>query len=199
MSLKRADRNAVLIATYQLGYSQTDVAQMFGLTRSRVNRLIKCAGIATHAQTARIHSKPSPKQIRILSRQSAEDNKRARFLAKWGYEPSYVASLADCPMHSEGHPLRKFIAQRRNARKRGVVWSLTFREWWEIWAASGFWQLRGRGDGYCMARFGDVGPYAVDNVEIITCAQNTRDSFISRPAAIRAKRPSGHVEAPHVA
>jgi hypothetical protein len=70
----------------------------------------------------------------------------------------------------------KFYYQRGDAAKRGILFLLTFEEWWEIWQKSGHWHERGSGLGqYVMARFGDIGPYAVGNVKIITNKQNTAE------------------------
>lgn len=66
-----------------------------------------------------------------------------------------------------------FFDQRVSARHRGIDWELTFKQWWKIWKDSGKWEQRGRGHGkYQMARFGDEGPYSVDNVRIITSDAN---------------------------
>lgn len=73
-------------------------------------------------------------------------------------------------------PLGKFIAQRNNARQRGIEWCLSLEEWWEIWEISGKFDVRGRGvDQYAMCRLHDEGPYAVGNVEIRTVASNARE------------------------
>jgi len=71
-----------------------------------------------------------------------------------------------------------FITQRSNAKKRGIAWELTFEQWLKIWQDSGHLHLRGTRSGhYCMARNNDTGPYAVDNVKIISAAQNRLDDF----------------------
>jgi hypothetical protein len=63
----------------------------------------------------------------------------------------------------------QFFSQRLAARNRGIGWELTFRQWWRIWKESGHWEQRGRNNGqYVMARYGDRGPYSVDNVKIVT-------------------------------
>lgn len=68
----------------------------------------------------------------------------------------------------------KFYRQQRgNAKLRGIEFLLTSEEWWEIWRGSGQFEKRGQlAHQYCMARFKDLGPYAVGNVEIITNRQN---------------------------
>lgn len=84
-------------------------------------------------------------------------------------------------------PLCRFKTQRNSAKQRGIAWEMTFAEWWAIWQESGKWDQRGRGYGYAMARIGDSGPYKIDNIEIITSAQNTADSYIVKPAAKRVE------------
>ena len=78
--------------------------------------------------------------------------------------------------------VRAFQSQRHDARRRGVSWEFSFEAWWACWEASGRWAHRGRGRGkYMMARHGDMGPYALHNVEIITHEQNSRDSRRNHP------------------
>jgi hypothetical protein len=69
-----------------------------------------------------------------------------------------------------------FASCKSDATRRGVEWRLTFDEWLSIWQASGHLHERGQGAGkYCMARHGDIGPYATDNVKIITHSENSRE------------------------
>ena len=66
-----------------------------------------------------------------------------------------------------------YSTQKSAAKIRGIAWLLTFEEWLEIWEQSGNLHLRGPKIGqYCMARYGDVGPYAVGNVRIILSSEN---------------------------
>jgi hypothetical protein len=68
---------------------------------------------------------------------------------------------------------RKYTTQKSNATRRGVEFLLSFEEWCKIWEDSGKYEQRGRGkDNYCMCRFGDIGPYSVDNVYIDTNSNN---------------------------
>ncbi len=68
-----------------------------------------------------------------------------------------------------------YNGHKSGAKRRGVPFLLTFEEWLYIWDKSRHWEDRGnRGGQYGMARFGDIGPYAVGNVEIITCNENMR-------------------------
>lgn len=79
-------------------------------------------------------------------------------------------------------PRDKFRAQRGKAKQRGIDWQLTFEEWLGIWEKSGKFELRGRQSGnYVMARFGDVGPYSVDNVFVEESGKNISDAYNYKP------------------
>jgi NUMOD3 motif-containing protein len=74
----------------------------------------------------------------------------------------------------------KFYNHRMSANERGIPFLLTFEQWWRIWQDSGHWEDRGRGrNQYCMARFGDKGPYAIGNVRIITVLENAGERKLS--------------------
>lgn len=75
----------------------------------------------------------------------------------------------------------KYNTQKKDAAQREIEFLLTFEEWLQIWLNSGKLPERGRGkDKYCMARFGDTGPYAVDNVRIITNTENQHEAHLGR-------------------
>ena len=70
-----------------------------------------------------------------------------------------------------------FKTHRSNARARNIKFEFTYDEWLKIWLASGHLHERGTRSGqYVMARIGDKGPYAADNVKIITHIENSREA-----------------------
>lgn len=73
-------------------------------------------------------------------------------------------------------PRGRYCLQKAGAKRRGIAWEFTFESWWAMWEASGKWTQRGNRPGqFCMGRFGDVGPYAVANCEIIEFKKNFLD------------------------
>jgi hypothetical protein len=77
---------------------------------------------------------------------------------------------------------RYFTDQKRSSKERGIEFLLTFDEWLKEWVDSGHLHERGRKKGqYCMARFGDTGPYAVGNVKIILHSDNVVEGQIGKP------------------
>ena len=76
---------------------------------------------------------------------------------------------------------RAYQAHKDNARRRGVVFILTFKEWMTIWRSSGKWEQRGRYKGqYVMARLRDQGSYAVGNVHVCTTEENLLERWRNR-------------------
>jgi hypothetical protein len=70
----------------------------------------------------------------------------------------------------------KYRYQRHRARQRGISWNLTFDEWYQWWQQTGHWEDRGITSGkYVMSRFGDLGPYSLDNIFCQTRDDNCRE------------------------
>jgi hypothetical protein len=73
-----------------------------------------------------------------------------------------------------------FWAHKQCAKRRDIKFKFTFEEWvtwWKYNLGPEWAQKRGRRpDQYCMARIGDIGPYAVWNVKCITNEENRREA-----------------------
>lgn len=79
--------------------------------------------------------------------------------------------------------------QRWAAKDRGIAFLLSWDQWLDVWIKSGRLCQRGRAKGqYCMARNGDMGPYSVDNVQIILHSENVRDWLTGRRLPLIVKR-----------
>lgn len=84
-----------------------------------------------------------------------------------------------CKDHQVTPHWKGFAQQRRDAKKRGIGFNLSFDEWHSVWSASGKINLRGRRKGqFVMSRFGDKGAYKIGNVEIKTCSENIIEGTI---------------------
>ena len=71
----------------------------------------------------------------------------------------------------------KFRYQRARARQRGIDWMLSFDQWYQWWQSTGHWEERGITSGkYVMSRFGDQGPYSLDNIFCQTRDDNCREA-----------------------
>lgn len=80
--------------------------------------------------------------------------------------------------YKAANPLKvAYWTQKDNARRRNIEFSLTFNDWVTWWGDD----INKRGTGpldICMARLGDTGPYALDNIKKLTMAENTREALL---------------------
>ena len=66
-------------------------------------------------------------------------------------------------------PRARYSMEEAKVKARGIPFTLTFEQWWDLWRASGKWSQRGRAAGqFWLSRHGDTGPYEIGNVAI-TC------------------------------
>jgi transposase len=170
---KEAEKQAAakikeMAAMRRAGATLHQIGLYFGASGESIRQTLLRAGVA-----------PAPHRVSktAIAKQQAQQAKAARIKKLWGLTvEQYEAIRQKYGPHSEpASPIRKFTEQRRNAHTRGVDWRISFAEWWAVWQASGKYEKRGRGTGYCMARFNDTGPYSADNVEIIPNRQNISD------------------------
>ena len=97
-------------------------------------------------------------------------------LKRQGKIPSGIESRV---WHHHRPHEKTYDQQKRNAAKRGISYLLTYEDWIKIWFDSGHLGKWGRKKGqYHMARFGDVGPYSIDNIKIVTGNENIREALI---------------------
>ena len=77
-----------------------------------------------------------------------------------------------------------YFYHKSNSATRNIQFLLTYDEWLQIWKDSGHLHERGcHKDQYVMARFGDMGPYSVENVKIILHKQNIQEAQAGRAKA----------------
>jgi len=89
-----------------------------------------------------------------------------------------------------------YLRQKGSAKFRSIDFLLSFDEWTDCWNKSGHADERGRNLGqYVMARYGDIGPYALDNVFITQCSVNCSDGKTGRSPLRGRKLPQSHKDA----
>ncbi len=90
--------------------------------------------------------------------------------------------LAELPKRSEtGTARERYRIQKVNASNRGIEFLLTFEEWCEWWMDTGHYHEYGRETGqYVMARNGDIGPYALDNIRCLLSTDNAAEVQANR-------------------
>ena len=106
-----------------------------------------------------------------------------------------VPIVRQFPSMNPDDAVAAFTQQRNSAMARGIDWHFDLESWCRVWHDSGKWAERGVGRGsYVMARTGDSGPYAPDNVYITTVQQNSMDAWRNKPVRANGQRLSAHKE-----
>lgn len=173
-----------MIQAYGSGLTLEQIGKIHGVTRERVRQIIAKRGVT---------SKDGGQTVTAaINRQRRQDGRKLRIetrcMKRLKCSASQVEAITGSKEIWTNHATRAYLMQVRNAGARGIEFLMTFPEWWSIWQQSGHWHQRGRGQGYVMARNGDIGPYAIGNVRICTQSENSKESFIKTPASVRAAK-----------
>lgn len=169
---RNPERDQVMCRLYQDGKTLEEVGAVFGVTRERVRQILKRAGLSSTDGGAAARGRR--RRRAALEARAIERDARAQ--EQFGCYYDEVVALNDGlkPWNKAALSMR-YMQQKRNAAARDIEWSLSFPEWVSIWRDSGHLDERGRGEGYCMARRHDIGPYDLLNVYITTIGQNAAD------------------------
>lgn len=81
---------------------------------------------------------------------------------------------------------RAYYDHKCRAKRRGIGFHLSFKEWVLWWGLD--YSKRGRcGGELCMARHGDTGAYELGNISKLTMRQNISDAQLGRPKGRRTR------------
>lgn len=167
------DRAQTMATMFREGRTLQQIGDVYRLTRERVRQIIKRMGVVRNDGGVSLRGAIN----RAQRRSRIKARRDARYMAWLGcdYETALDINGGES-CHKDGTIVAAYHNQKNAAKYRGIAWELTLVEWLVVWELSGHLSERGRGaDKYVMARKGDEGPYALDNVYITTCAQNGRD------------------------
>ncbi|WP_313031766.1 hypothetical protein [Brucella sp.] len=169
------DAHREMVRLFQEGASMREIGISFSVSRQRVSQIVRRAGVKDartryearrRLESLRLHQEKQAKRdvtalelFGCTAEQHEELLEIGRSMMKGG------ASIGQTPT-------RAWQAQRQKARVRNIEWELSLWDWWMVWKWSGKWDMRGRGTGYMMCRFGDAGPYSLDNIYIATGSHN---------------------------
>jgi DNA-binding CsgD family transcriptional regulator len=169
-TVARAERMAEM---FRNGCTLQAIGDEFKITRERVRQIIK----KHHSLTGKNGGRAI---ISSVNRDKAARKRSIRYQQKYGCTIEEWRQLRDLGFEMVSHgvgiyrtPLRAYLNQKYNAKRRGIGWDISLWDWWQVWQRSGKWGQRGRGQGYVMCRRGDEGPYAVGNVFIAPAADNS--------------------------
>lgn len=163
----QSERDNQMKRLFLRGETLHEIGQKYGVSRERVRQILSRFGVTGKDGGAKKRGEDN-KDRRLQERQYSCMERWGCTLEQWeylrGFDKDYYAT-----------PIGQYAVQKYNAKKRGIEFTLTLWEWWEIWRDSGRYKKRGRCDGeYVMARFLDKGAYDRLNVYITTCNENIK-------------------------
>jgi hypothetical protein len=185
-----SERDADFAARYRSGQTLAEIGAFYGLTRERVRQCLAKQGLTAIDGGRSLCAAIEAKSRARRKQQKIERRSRELF----GVSTSELLRIGgtDRPTgryNDHRYPvLRAYLDQRRNAARLGIEWALSLSEWAAIWDQSGKWAERGRGNGYCLARRGNCGPFAAWNVRVCSNAVNASESYTRTPAAVRTEK-----------
>lgn len=168
-------RVAQIAALYQGGFTLQNIGDRYGITRERVRQILRKRTDITAADGG-ASAAASEKRSRVRAEREMQCLKTIGCtLQQYRDLQRLCREMRAAGVHYYRTPLGAYATQRNNAMQRGIGWELNPWQWWSLWQASGHWHQRGRGQGYAMCRKGDTGPYALGNVFIAPCRENSSD------------------------
>lgn len=175
MGLERlAARNEEICALFKSGIPITVLGVLYRCTRQNICHILKTNGLRRWdggMHVSRSIRRSSKQAIREANRESYIRDHFGCSISEWRELRSLAVNYKECPVYF-------YKVQKFNAERRGIEWELTLTEWWAIWLNSGKWEQRGTFSGqYVMARHEDQGPYAVNNVKIVSTLENHQEYY----------------------
>lgn len=170
-NIAKQQRLEAVASRFKSGETLQEIANDYGLSRERVRQLLRKQGLTGIDGGRTIKS--------FLNHADKPKPKGDPFFRRYGMERAELGpEFADMSTCDPRHPKRAFCEQRRTAKYRGFEWSLSFKEWWTLWAESGKWAERGRSaDKYVLTRVAGCGPFSVDNCVISTFSESSRQGI----------------------
>lgn len=174
-------RNAEIVKLYLGGQTAAEVGCRHNLSPAGVWYILRQFGISRE-QGGKAEAGRKAAAFRKFAQQYRHP---FRALERHDANLSAFESLAQAV-----EAIQRFTEQKERAQQRQIGWEFSFCEWWQIWADSGLWKLRGRAHAASavMARHGDIGPYKAGNVYITTLSRNFSESWESSPNRIHGGR-----------
>lgn len=172
---ERIQRDQKMAAMYRHGVTLEKIGKQFKLTRERVRQILGKNGVQPGDGGGSLVAK--------ARRAASEQARETRYLGKYGLPVEVVKQL------QKDRVTHAFNQQRQSAKNRGIVWNLTFAQWFAVWQSSGKLHLRGIGKGkYVMSRVSDAGCYEMGNIHIQLGTENSREAVEKWRGKTKANR-----------
>ena len=164
------ERDNKIINLYKIGLTQKCISGKMGVTRQRIDQILKRHSIGRFDGGAFVAKK--------IKTAKQEKERNSRYKKRYGCNFLEYRRILELKDGNGNNPQRCYKSQRSAAKRRKIQWKFNFYSWWMLWQKSGKWEDRGMTYGkYVMGRIDDKGPYSEGNIEIVTCSANISNGY----------------------
>lgn len=171
----RESRDREICRAFKGMSSQQEIALRYNISKQRVCQILRANGLTRYDGGVHVRSVTRS----VTREEQREVDLDARTRRRFGHGllahralVGYGKKMMLAGASYNQTPIGAFILQRTNVRRTNVKWTLSLRDWWAVWQASGLWSRRGRGShAYCLVRIDPARGYERGNVAV--------DEFIS--------------------
>ena len=173
-----------MLALFLQGKSYRAIGEVYGMSGEGARKIV--APIKTPNAVGGYSLGAKIRAASVVQGRAAKRD--ARTMKNYGCSYEEALQLNDGRLISDtsGYA-KKYQQQKLHAGQRNIEFKLTLKQWVELWKESGALDKRGRGQGFCMARHGDIGAYEACNIYFCTIGKNFSDSYQRYSAAERRK------------
>lgn len=145
--------------------SMTDIGNLLGISKQRVQQILSKHNLNSSHGGAREKAKIKRKSESL--RIQKQRNEKCQRVYGCDYDTAMQLN-GNKPFDTSGSPTRRYKTYKANNQRKGLIFNLSFPEWYAIWIRSGKYNDMGVGKGkYCMVKIDPSMPITYDNVKII--------------------------------
>lgn len=173
-NIRNKARELEMCQLFKSGKTLQQIGDSYGLSRERVRRLIKRNGMCWLDGGKHLEA-----EARRLEREKIlAERREARSIKTYGCSHAEVEQINQgMALTDIGSPAYMYFRDSMNAKKRGLRFDITLPQWMDLFDIGGGLSNRCREqDGLVLGRIDKSGHYTIDNVRVVTLAENSRDT-----------------------
>lgn len=170
----QTERNEAICRKFKSDMNMGEIAAAYGVSRQRIQQILAREEIYWMDGGAHLHAEAA----RAKTREDRARRREARALRTYGCSYAEMVKLNMGMSASDiGSPAFKYRDQRRNAKRDGVTFEISFPVWVGIFERSGGISNRGLyANGLVLGRKDKSKGFTLDNVHVVTLSENAHNT-----------------------
>jgi predicted DNA-binding protein YlxM (UPF0122 family) len=160
-------RDDEICELYRSGYTMQEIGDRYNISRQRIQQILAKFNMTYEDGGNHVKSVARQEQLKQEMDERSFNN--------YGYTREQFHMLRGTHEDYNKSALGKWYQFKKNCEIHGFELQLTPLEWWDIWQKSGKFHLLERaGDGYCLGRIDQKGPFSKENCVVRKFSENCR-------------------------